>query len=239
MGGNFAQKVTIKGVLKTFLRPDMETQTILNKSVTQPAVANSTDTASLTKEKAISSVETATTVALSDMPTTSHSNWMTDLVNTMVGAKPAPMTISVTKNENNQINLETADGYKLNFTGKKEEWKIIAPNGTSTRIWGDPHVVESDGTKWDFTKQSTFIFGNNKVTVETIPSETNKKYTYTQRVTLHNGSDRITITDIQKNKPVIEHWRFDAASHDASQSDGNVYKLVPKSGQSFDWKKQS
>lgn len=217
----------------------METQTVANKQISPAPVDLAPTKSTVAKEKIITTAESQPTAPLSDLPSSSNSGWMTGLVNSMVGSKPAPMTLSVTKNENNQINIETDDGYKVNFTGKKEEWTITAPNGTSTRIWGDPHVVESDGTKWDFTKQSTFIFGNNKVTVETIPSETNAKYTYSHRVSLHNGSDRITVTDIQKNKPTIEYWRFDAASHDASQSDGVVYKLVAKSNQSFDWKKQS
>lgn len=213
----------------------METQAISNKQTVTPQIATTT----ATKEKTVTAVESQPTTPLSDMPSHHHASYLTDLVNTMVGPKPSPLTLSVTKNEGNQINIETADGYKVNFSGKKEEWFILAPNGTSTRIWGDPHVVESDGTKWDFTKQSTFLFGNNKVTVETIPSEKNAKYTFTHRVTLHNGDNRITVTDVDKNKPTIEYWRFDAASHDAAQSDGIVYKLVTKNDQSFDWKKQS
>ena len=213
----------------------METNSIAGSKNT--TVNNQSELAT-PSNKATRTAQIESTVNLSNLQSTNSSRWIGSLVNSMVPT-PLPSTISVTKNEDNQVKLETADGYTIDFAGKEEAWTITAPNGTSTRIWGDPHVSESDGTNWDFRKQSSFIFGNNKITVETTPAEWNPGYTYSHRVTLHNGSDRITITDIEKNAPTIDAWRYDAKQHDESQSDGNVYSLKLNKDDTFSWKRQN
>jgi hypothetical protein len=132
-------------------------------------------------------------------------------------------TLFPTANENGEVSVKTEDNFALKFDIKNEQWSITYPDGKQTRIWGDPHVEESDGDKWDFTKKSSFVFGNNKITVETTPIV--KGVSYSQTVTIYNGDDRLTITDLNKNKPSIVAWKYDASSHDAALTDGTKYTL--------------
>src|SRR5690606_5196891 len=123
----------------------------------------------------------------------------------------------------------TNDGYQISFEGKNQEWRITAPDGTSTRIWGDPHVEESDGSKWDFYTQSTFVFGNNKVTVEVAPWK-GTAATVSKTVTIYNGDNRFTMTGLDNDKPKIVAWDFASNSHDQLLSDGVVFDLVKQGG---------
>ncbi len=166
-----------------------------------------------------------------------YGDWINDIANTLVPSSEK-MTLKLTEKGKNNYSIQTDDNYTVRFSGKSEEWVITAPDGTATRIWGDPHVKESDGTRWDFTKQSTFNFGNNRITVETIPAEHNKSVTYSQRVSIYNGTNRITVTDIDKNSPKIEGWSFDAKVHDAALANGDTYTLKNLSDKSFSWVKK-
>lgn len=142
-------------------------------------------------------------------------------------------TLTVSLDEKNRAIVKTEDGYQVQFSGKNEEWFIIRPDGKKTRIWGDPHVVESDGDKWDFTDQSTFYFGNNKVTVEVTPYGNGE--TLTKTVTIYNGNSRVTISDINKNQPKLEAWTWDAEAHDKDLDDGDHYGLALEDGKET-WK---
>lgn len=144
---------------------------------------------------------------------------------------PKP-TLDVEATGDGQLQVTTEDGYTLNFTGKKESWTITSPDGKETLIWGDPHVVESDGDKWDFTEQSSFSFGNNKVTVETIEKGPG---VYTQAVTIYNGDDRVTISGIDSNKLSLDAWSFDGVAHDGALEDGVGYSLLDGEGDAFSW----
>src|SRR5688572_20456016 len=55
--------------------------------------------------------------------------------------------------------ITTPGGYKIEATSQFE-WKITGPDGKTTRVWGDPHVAEGDGGKWDFKRNSTFVLGD-------------------------------------------------------------------------------
>jgi hypothetical protein len=133
--------------------------------------------------------------------------------------------------EENTVEVSTEDGYLISFAGEREEWTVRDPEGKTTRIWGDPHVVEADGDKWDFTEDTTFVFGENKITVQTTPIVNGASYSDT--VSIYNGSDRVTVTDIDSNRPKIEAWSLDAQAHDASIEDGDIYTLS-SSGDSFE-----
>ncbi|HQH26852.1 MAG TPA: DUF1521 domain-containing protein, partial [Oligoflexia bacterium] len=123
----------------------------------------------------------------------------------------------------------TGDGYKIACQGKDQAWTITSPDGRSTRIWGDPHVVESDGDKWDFDGRASFSFGRNKVTVETVPHANGK--TITGKITIYSGNERVTIADIDQDKPRLIAAASDGRVHDAELDDGVIYKMTyePKS----------
>ncbi|OVE80149.1 hypothetical protein BVY02_01260 [bacterium J17] len=128
-------------------------------------------------------------------------------------------------NDQGQAVVTTKDNFKVKFSGKLQEWTITNPEGKTTRIWGDPHVEESDGDKWDFREDSTFIFGDNKVTVETSAPTWNGN-TFTAKVSIYSGGERFTITNIESDNPTLESWKLDGRKHDAMLADGNVYSLM-------------
>src|SRR5207248_5346521 len=65
--------------------------------------------------------------------------------------------------------ITTAGGYKIEPSGQFE-WKITGPDGKSTRVWGDPHVETSKGTKFDFKQDTSFVLPDGtKINVKTTP----------------------------------------------------------------------
>ena len=83
--------------------------------------------------------------------------------------QPSSMTGSmfdVTKSDAGMVAVRTRDGYMIRAEGKEHAWTITGPDGKTTRIWGDPHVYESDGNKWDFKTRSTFAFGNRFIFIK-------------------------------------------------------------------------
>ena len=123
--------------------------------------------------------------------------------------------------EKGVITVRTPDGFKLKAEAREQAWQIIGPEGRATRIWGDPHVTESDGGKWDFKAQSSFVFGANKVTVETTPAKNGQ--TVSKRLTLYHGTERVTIGGIDTDRPFIVGLAQDGKQHDDSLSDGATY----------------
>lgn len=134
--------------------------------------------------------------------------------------------------EKGVVTVRTPDGFVLKAEGKEQAWQIVGPEGRATRIWGDPHVTESDGKKWDFKDQSSFVFGSNKVTVETTPFGNGK--TVSKRITVYSGNERVTIGGIDTNRPFIVGLANDGKQHDDSLSDGTTYRRgIGKTGESW------
>ena len=131
----------------------------------------------------------------------------------------------------------TNDGYKIYCEAKDQAWTITSPDGKTTRIWGDPHVVESDGDKFDFQAKTSFVFGKNKITVEVSPLENGNALT--GKITIYNGEQRVTIADIEKDKPRISAVAADGKIHDASLADGSIYRLTKEKNGDDEWKKDS
>ncbi|HAA55123.1 MAG TPA: hypothetical protein DCE42_10210 [Myxococcales bacterium] len=155
-----------------------------------------------------------------------------------VQTTPAPAKPNLTQFQQDPPGYETPGGYKIVAEGKDAAWKIIDPEGAETRIWGDPHVHESDGGKWDFKKQMTFgLPDGTKITVKTTPPRKNG-YTVSQSIDIMNGDQRATISGIDKNKPETtgiknDRWAVDAATKDGDVAilggDGNDWYLSGKS----------
>lgn len=154
-------------------------------------------------------------------------------------AKPsAPREMSPVKrleavqDDHGVVTVRTQDGYIVRAEGKEAAWSISAPDGRTTRIFGDAHVLESDGGRWDFKQRGTFVFGANKVTVETSPLK--KGAFVSSRLTIYSGGERVTIGGIDKNKPSILALASDAQQHDDSLSDGTLYaRASTKNGESW------
>jgi hypothetical protein len=128
----------------------------------------------------------------------------------------------VMRNDIGEISVRTLDGYLIRAEGRDEAWTITGPDGKTTRIWGDPHVKESDGKRWDFLNRSTFQFGTNKATVEVVPAGNGT--TLTSRITIYSGTERVTIDGIDKNKPVVTAVSKDGRQHDDGLADGITYR---------------
>ena len=160
---------------------------------------------------------------------------ITGMYSLIFGSFSAKRSLDANVDSEGLVNVKTADNFKIKFSGKREEWAITSPDGRETRIWGDPHVVESDGDKWDFYENSTFVFGDNKVTVETkkLPNGTS----YSQTVTIYGKHDRFTLTGIDVNKPELKAWSLDGFQHDKSLADGDIYHLQLDIDGTDTWKK--
>lgn len=151
---------------------------------------------------------------------------------TGVHTAPEPKPQGIKQIKDNPPAFETPGGYKIESEGKSAAWKITTPEGKTTRIWGDPHVHESDGTKWDFKKDMSFVLPDGtKITARTTPPRPNG-YTVTAGIDIMNGSERATIDGIDKNKPTTGGVKNDRWAVDAKVKDGD-YAVLGKSGD--DW----
>jgi len=138
----------------------------------------------------------------------------------------------VMQNDQGAITVRTTDGYLVRAEGKDHAWSITGPDGMTTRIWGDPHVSESDGDAWDFKNRGTFFFGKNKVTVEVVPYGNGQ--TISSAITLYAGDERVTIKGLDVNKPIITAVSHDGKQHDDSLADGDAYlRAVNKTGEAW------
>jgi len=144
--------------------------------------------------------------------------------NPSAGGTQVRSALDVNRNDAGMIAVRTLDGYTVRAEGRDQAWTITGPDGKTTRIWGDPHVTESDGDRWDFVNRSTFMFGKNKVTVEVVPAGNGQ--TFSSRITVYSDHERVTIDGIEKNQPNIIAASTDGVQHDASLADGDVYKRV-------------
>lgn len=130
--------------------------------------------------------------------------------------------LDVNRNDAGMITVRTLDGFTVRAEGRDQAWSITGPDGRTTRIWGDPHVSESDGDKWDFLNRSTFMFGKNKATVEVVPAGNGE--TLSARLTIYSDYERVTIDGIDKDQPTVVAASSDGLQHDAGLADGQIYK---------------
>lgn len=120
--------------------------------------------------------------------------------------------------------ITTPGGYKIEATSQFE-WKITGPDGKTTRVWGDPHVAEGDGGKWDFKKNSTFVLGDGtRVNVTTAPYG-NNGMTVTQGLEIINGNDRVTVSGIDKGKGVVGQVTQDGYAHANTFGGNDVFVM--------------
>lgn len=103
-----------------------------------------------------------------------------------------------------QGSVRTAGGYTIVPEGKDAAWSVFGPDQKAgdkpmTRVWGDPHVDEKDGTRWDFTKDSSFRLPDGTMIAVDTTSETGQSVS--KGLTIVNGADRVNIAGIDQNKP--------------------------------------
>jgi len=119
-------------------------------------------------------------------------------------ATPAPPTPGDSSHPSGSLKTDssgvitTPGGYKIEATSQFE-WKITGPDGKNTRVWGDPHVDEGDGGKWDFKRDSTFVLGDGtRINCTTAPY--GNGMTVSAKLEIISGNDRVQVTDIDKGK---------------------------------------
>ena len=119
--------------------------------------------------------------------------------------------------------VTTPGGYKIEAT-KQHEWIITGPDGKNTKIWGDPHVAEGDGGKWDFKRDSTFVLGDGtRINCSTAPY--GKDATVTSKLEIIAGNDRVQITDIDKGKGKTGTVTQDGYAHANSFGGKDVFVM--------------
>ncbi|MEZ5307613.1 MAG: DUF1521 domain-containing protein [Pyrinomonadaceae bacterium] len=130
--------------------------------------------------------------------------------------------------------VTTPGGYTIEPVGKFE-WKITGPDGKTTRIWGDPHVEEGDGGKWDFKRNSTFMLPDGtRINVTTVPWK-DGRMTVTSGLEIISGNERVLISDIDKGKGVIGPVTQDGFQYANSFGGNDVFVM---GSESDDWSYQ-
>lgn len=126
--------------------------------------------------------------------------------------------------------VRTAGGYTVVAEGGTN-WSIYGPNQKPgekpmTRVWGDPHVDEKDGTRWDFTKNSDFVLPDGtRIGVQT-SSQNGQSVSTGLNIT--NGADRVEIGGINGSPSMsaVKHdgyeWR---AQHLAENPGMDTFRL--------------
>jgi hypothetical protein len=119
--------------------------------------------------------------------------------------------------------ITTPGGYKIEAT-KQHEWKVTGPDGKETRVWGDPHVAESDGGKWDFKRDSTFVLGDGtRINCATTPY--GNGMTVTKGLEIISGNDRVEITGIDQGKGKTGQVTQDGFAHANSFGGKDVFVM--------------
>lgn len=138
-------------------------------------------------------------------------------------------TWSVDKN-NKVITLD--NGYTLTFEGKEQAWHIKDSQGNEVRIWGDPHVYEDDGGKWDFKAQTTFqLEDGTKITIKTKPIG-DGSMTVSDELFITKGDQSVHVSGIADNNVNISDVSMEGQRIDQAIDDGY---LVKEMGGVDDW----
>jgi len=133
--------------------------------------------------------------------------------------------------------VRTAGGYTVVPEGGTN-WSVYNPGAKpgdkpDTRVWGDPHVTEKDGGRWDFTKSSDFVLPDGTRIAAQTSSE--KGQSVTTGLDITNGADHVSITGVD-GKPKTSEVQHDGyewrAQHLAENPGRDTYKL---GGDGDDW----
>jgi hypothetical protein len=133
-------------------------------------------------------------------------------------AAPAGKGLSTNPEGWPQGSVRTAGGYTVVPEGKDAAWKIYGPqqgpqDKPLSRIWGDPHVDEADGQRWDFTKSSNFRLPDGTMIDVKTTSETGRSVS--KSLNIVNGNDRVSIDGIDQNKPTLSNVSRDGFEYRA------------------------
>ncbi|ABF92166.1 hypothetical protein MXAN_2458 [Myxococcus xanthus DK 1622] len=94
--------------------------------------------------------------------------------------------------------ITTPGGYTIEQLGQFE-WRVTGPDGKNTRVWGDPHVDESDGGKFDFKRDTSFVLGDG-TRINCSCKPWGNGMTVTGQLDVVYGDSHVRVTDIDKGK---------------------------------------
>jgi hypothetical protein len=117
--------------------------------------------------------------------------------------------------------VKTAGGYTIVANGNTS-WDVFGPGQKPgekpmTNVSGDPHVLESDGTRWDFSQNSSFRLPDGTNIAVTTSAQTG--YSVSKGLDITNGADRIQISGVDSKATLgaITHDGFKARADLAAQ----------------------
>lgn len=133
--------------------------------------------------------------------------------------------------------ITTEGGYEIEMMGPTE-WKITGPDGSTTRIHGDPHVDEGDrnGTGesnggWDFKDNTTFVLPDGtEIHVTTVPRDNGS--TVTGQLNIVNGDHAVEVTGVDRGKGQIGEVTTNGAEVSRQYE---AYQDVVSGAQVDDW----
>lgn len=133
--------------------------------------------------------------------------------------------------------ITTEGGYEIEMMGSTE-WKITGPDGSSTRIWGDPHVDEGDRNAtseanggWDFKDNTTFVLPDGtEIHVTTVPRDNGT--TVTGQLNIVNGDHAVEVTGVDRGKGQIGEVTTNGAE---VAQEYEAYQDVVSGAQVDDW----
>lgn len=120
------------------------------------------------------------------------------------GSTPPPPTgLSTNPKDWPEGSVQTEGGYTIVPEGETN-WSIYAPGQKigeepMTRVHGDPHVSEADGTSWDFTKNSDFVLPDGTRIAATTSAQEGKSVTTGLDIT--NGQAHVSVTGVNTADP--------------------------------------
>lgn len=126
--------------------------------------------------------------------------------------------------------ITTPGGYKISVNGDCE-WTITTPEGKTTKIWGDPHVAEGDGGKWDFHDNSVFVLPDGTKIYATTGDSGNGA-TVTTGLTVSTGNEHVSVSGVNKGNPEIGQVTSGAFM---PSSGFNVNDVFVMGGDGDDW----
>jgi len=136
-----------------------------------------------------------------------------------------PQSGTLSKKDDGSINYKTTGGWTVNV--KDGTITMTSPDGKdSTKIWGDPHVAEADGSKWDWSsKTGTFLLPDGtKVTMNadspTGVVKSTSIYDKAQEVKINN--EKMTFTSsVDRKKTREDEQKEDDGKAYSTKNQGN------------------
>jgi hypothetical protein len=130
-------------------------------------------------------------------------------------------TLEVIQDDSGISTVRTGDGYTVRAGGRESGWSITSPQGKTTHMSGDVEAHESDGGRWRHQGRSSFVFGANKVTVET--RSLRGMTSVASRMTVYDGQERVTLAGLDAQRTTILALARDGKQHDDGLNDGTTF----------------